>query len=297
MTSANMQDSTIAVVGPGAIGATIAGELTRAGHEVRLCGRTERRQLIVERAGYADVSLGPVLADPAGWRPVRWLVLAVKAHQTRDAEPWLTALTGTGTTVLVLQNGLEQQALVSPFAPAATIVPSVVWFSAEKSTDRVLVRGEPRLTLPDDSGGRAVAQLLADTGCVTEVTAEYQGRAWRKLVQNAVVALTVLTGRRQGIFRRADIAALARSYAAEIMAVAAALGIELDPRTPDEVLDAFASAPTDQSSSITRDSEQGHSLEWEARNDVIRRYGASSGVPTPISDVIVPLLAAASDGW
>ncbi len=49
--------------------------------------------------------------------------------------------------------------------------------------------------------------------------------------------------------------------------------------------------------SITRDREQGLPLEWEARNDVIRRYGAALGVPTPISDVVGPLLAAASDGW
>jgi hypothetical protein len=33
-------------------------------------------------------------------------------------------------------------------------------------------------------------------------------------------------------------------------------------------------------------------------NDAIRRHAAGLGLPpTPISDVVVPLLAAASDGW
>ncbi|EOY5385668.1 hypothetical protein ACP6OU_001054 [Cronobacter muytjensii] len=37
-------------------------------------------------------------------------------------------------------------------------------------------------------------------------------------------------------------------------------------------------------------------LEWDSRNGVIQRYGAQAGIATPISDVIVPLLAAASEG-
>jgi 2-dehydropantoate 2-reductase len=298
MSPVSRQPPEIAVIGPGAVGATIAAELARAGHELLLCGRTERRAIVVERAGHAAVTLGPVRTDPAGLRPVRWLLLAVKAHQTHGAAGWLSALADSETTVLVLQNGVDQRDLVSPLVPTATVVPSVVWFSAESvSADRMLVHNEPRLTLPDDPGGRAVSALLADTGCVVEVAADYELRAWRKLTQNAVAGLTVLAGRRLGIFRRADIAVLARAYAAEIMAVAGALGVELDPRTPDDVADGFAALPAEHGSSITRDREQGHPLEWEARNEVIRRHGAALGVPTPISDVVVPLLAAASDGW
>lgn len=187
---------------------------------------------------------------------------------------------------------------MSPLVPTATVVPSVVWFSAEAlAANRMLVRDEPRLALPDDAGGRAVAGLLADTACVAEVTADYELTAWRKLTQNAVSGLTVLAGQRLGMFRRGDIAELARAYAAEILAVGAAHGVELDPRTPDEVADTFAAMPVIKGSSITRDREQGYPLEWEARNGVIRRLGAALRIPTPISDVVVPLLAASSDGW
>jgi 3-hydroxyisobutyrate dehydrogenase-like beta-hydroxyacid dehydrogenase len=37
----------IAVTGPGAIGATMAAETTRAGHEVLLCSRTECREITI----------------------------------------------------------------------------------------------------------------------------------------------------------------------------------------------------------------------------------------------------------
>ena len=44
------------------------------------------------------------------------------------------------------------------------------------------------------------------------------------------------------------------------------------------------------------DREADRPLEWDIRNGVIARRGALHGIATPISDVVVPLLAAASDG-
>jgi 2-dehydropantoate 2-reductase len=52
--------------------------------------------------------------------------------------------------------------------------------------------------------------------------------------------------------------------------------------------------PPDLGSSILFDREAGRRLEWEARNEVVRRLGARHRIRTPVSDVIVPLPAAAS---
>jgi 2-dehydropantoate 2-reductase len=48
--------------------------------------------------------------------------------------------------------------------------------------------------------------------------------------------------------------------------------------------------------SILSDLEAGRPLEWDIRNGVVARRGRTHGIPTPISDILVPLLAAASDG-
>jgi len=42
--------------------------------------------------------------------------------------------------------------------------------------------------------------------------------------------------------------------------------------------------------------EAGRPLEWDIRNGVIIRKARAHGLATPISDVVVPLLAAAGDG-
>lgn len=63
-----------------------------------------------------------------------------------------------------------------------------------------------------------------------------------------------------------------------------------------QILAALRAAPPEHGTSILTDHEAGQPLEWNARNGVIQRKGRARGVPTPISDVLVPLLAAASNG-
>jgi 2-dehydropantoate 2-reductase len=50
------------------------------------------------------------------------------------------------------------------------------------------------------------------------------------------------------------------------------------------------------STSMLADREAGRPLEWDIRNGVIIRKARAHGIATPISDVLVPLFAAASDG-
>ena len=48
--------------------------------------------------------------------------------------------------------------------------------------------------------------------------------------------------------------------------------------------------------SMLADREAHRPLAWDARNGVIVRKARGHGLPVPISQVVVPLLAAASDG-
>ena len=86
----------------------------------------------------------------------------------------------------------------------------------------------------------------------------------------------------------------ARALAAETLAVARAEGADLPDAVADELRRLVRRLPEDLGTSILVDREAGRPLEWDARNGVVARLGAAHGVPTPVSDVIVPLLAAAS---
>ncbi|CAN7572926.1 oxidoreductase [Variovorax paradoxus] len=290
--------ASIAVVGPGAIGTAIAAALHEAGRTPLLCGRTPRDRLTLQDGDRLITVPGPVRVDPIQiGGAVDLVFLAVKATQIEAAADWLTALSGPKTVVCVLQNGVEQLERIALHAPAAQVVPAVVWFPVQAQADgSVRLRADMRLSLPDTSHARVVAEALQGTRCRVELAANFHTLAWRKLLQNAVAGFMVLTHRRSGMFGRSDIAALALAYLRECLAVARAEGAELDDGVPQEILDKFQASPADMGTSILTDREAGRPLEWDIRNGVVARRGRARGVPTPISDMLVPLLAAASDG-
>ncbi len=288
----------VAVVGPGAIGTTIAAALHEVGRTPLLCGRSPRDHLTLQDGDRFITVPGPVRTNPTQIARTADLVfLAVKATQIEAAAEWLAALVRPETVVCVLQNGIEQLDRVRPYLPHGQIVSAVVWFPAQAQSDgSVRLRGDARLSLPDTSASRIVAAALQGTRCAVDLAANFSSLAWRKLMQNAVAGLMALTHRRSGMFGRADIARLTLAYLQECLAVARAEGAELGDEVPQEILDKFRAAPTDMSTSILTDREAGRPLEWDIRNGVIARRGQVHGIPTPISDIVVPLLAAASDG-
>jgi 2-dehydropantoate 2-reductase len=291
--------TSIALIGPGAIGATVAAYLHAAGHPVLLCGHTPRESIEVRPDDHDAIVLpGPVHTDPADVDgPVDVVFLAVKDTQNEQAGGWLTRLCDEKTVVCALQNGVEQTERVGRFCPSSTVVPAAVWISSEIQPEGwVRVRTESRLVLPDNAAAATLAELLRGAGVTVELDPDFSTAAWHKLLVNAVVAFMVLTGRRAGIFRRDDVDALARRYLAECLAVARADGANLGDGVIDEIVDLLAQAPPDITTSMLTDRESNKPLEWDIRNAVIVRKAAAHGLATPISEIVVPLLAAASDG-
>ncbi|WP_197502496.1 oxidoreductase [Mycobacterium scrofulaceum] len=289
----------IALVGPGAVGTTIAALLHRAGHPVLVCGRTPRESIELRPDGADPIVVpGPVRTDPSDVTgPVDVVLLAVKATQNDAASGWLARLCEPHTIVVVLQNGVEQVQQVQPHCPSSPVVPGIVWYSAETQPEGwVRLRTEPTLVLPSGPAAQTIAELLRGAGCRVDCDPDFITAAWRKLLTNALAGFMALTGRRSGMFRRDDIAELSRRYVAECLAVARAEGAKLPDAIVDELAGMFRHAPEDMGTSILADREHHRRMEWDIRNGVMIRKGREHNLATPISDVVVPLLAAASDG-
>ncbi|WP_197500923.1 MULTISPECIES: oxidoreductase [unclassified Mycobacterium] len=291
--------TTIALVGPGAVGTTIAALLHKAGHAVQVCGRTARARIEL-RPDDADPIMvpGPVCTDPDQvTATVDVVVLAVKATQNDAAAGWLARLCGPHTIVAVLQNGVEQVEQVQPHCPSSPVVPGIVWYSAETQPEGwVRLRTEAALVLPSGPSAQTLAELLRGAGCRVECDPDFITAAWRKLLTNALAGFMALSGRRSGMFRRDDVTELSRRYVAECLAVARAEGARLPDGIVDELAGMFRHAPEDMGTSILADRENRRRMEWDIRNGVIIRKARTHDLATPISDVLVPLLAAASDG-
>ncbi|OSC37869.1 2-dehydropantoate 2-reductase [Mycobacterium decipiens] len=291
----------MALVGPGAVGTTVAALLHKAGYSPLLCGHTPRAGIELRPDGADPIVVpGPVHTDPGqniDWGPVDVLILAVKATQNEAAGGWLARLCDEHTVVVVLQNGVEQVEQVQPYCPSSAVVPGIVWFSAEtQPAGWVRLRGEAALVVPTGPAAEQFADLLRGAGARVDCDPDFTTAAWRKLLVNALAGFMALSGRRSAMFRRDDVAALSRRYVAECLAVARAEGAQLADDVVSQLVDLFRSAPDDMSTSMLADRESRRRLEWDIRNAVIVRKARAHGLATPISDVVVPLLAATSDG-
>ena len=281
------------------MGTTVAALLYQAGHSVLVCGRTPRDGIELRPDGQDPIVVpGPIHTDPSEVSgPVDVVLLAVKATQNDDAARWLARLCDEHTIVTVLQNGVEQVEQVQPHCPSSSVVPGIVWYSAVTQPDGwVRLRTEAALVLPVGPSAETVAELLRGAGCRVDCDPDFLTAAWRKLLTNALAGFMALSGRRSGMFRRDDVAELSRRYVAECLAVARAEGARLPDTAVEELAGLFRQAPEDMGTSILADREYHRRMEWDIRNGVIIRKARAHGLATPISDVLVPLLAAASDG-
>lgn len=294
---ADKPSQNVAVVGVGSVGGYYGAQAMVAGNRVSLCTRTGFERLIVETAGKEIVLEGRIYQDPAEVGVHDWVLLAVKAHQTESAAPWLSALCDESTIVAVLQNGVEHIERTGPYVDGAEVLPTVVRYGGEATEPgRVTHYTYGYLLVPDDKAGRRLAELFDGSEAGVTVTADFDNEAWSKLVTNvAANAIPAITEQRFPVFRRADIADLAEGLMLECIEVAASVGVDLDPALARSEVERLAGLPDNVGSSMLYDRLAGRSLEYDALNGAVVRIGARNGVETPLNQAVVALLGSISD--
>lgn len=127
----------IAIIGPGAIGGTIAAWLnTKANNEISICARSSFDTLIVDTPFGTLESTPTVFTDPTQATQVDWVIITTKAYQVASLEPWLKQLCHADTKVAIAQNGVEHIANLTPFIPAQRIVPIIIDTPAARTAIR-----------------------------------------------------------------------------------------------------------------------------------------------------------------
>jgi 2-dehydropantoate 2-reductase len=291
---------TVAVVGLGGIGSAAAAALTHAGrHAVVACARRPIDHMTLERPeGTVSVRLR-TLTDPAAAEPVDWVLMCTKAHHTASCAPWLARLCTPRTRVAVLQNGIDHAGRLAPFTGGATVVPTVVYYNGERlGDDRVRLRHvtEHELAAPDDAGGRAFADLVADAHLRVLTSPDFDTLIWRKLLVNIVVnPITTLTLERQGVLRRDDVRALILGLLDEAVAVARADGARLADDEAARIREMMMSFPVDAGTSMYFDRLAGRPLEVDALTGALVAVGERHGIATPLNRTLLTLLRAVSD--
>jgi 2-dehydropantoate 2-reductase len=288
--------TTIAIIGPGAIGGILAAWLGQdPDNAVTVCARSTFDHLEVETPTGTITAAPRVITDPSDATPVDWVLLTTKAYDAAAAAKWLPSLRREDTRVVVLQNGVEHVERFTPYVGAEYLVPAVIDCPAERTASgRMRQRGASWIVVPDSVNGRAFLPLFAKTNFDVQ-TDDFTTRAWAKLCINAPGAISAILLKPTGVIQIDPIPELTRGMVRECLAVGRAEGAKLDDGIVEAVVAGARSAPADSLNSLLADRMAGRPMEIDARNGAVVRIGKKHGIPTPLNEMAVALLIAAQD--
>ena len=284
--------TSIAIVGPGAIGLALAASLLRRGHPVRLYGRTANAGFQYTFDQRTETFETPIIDDIEATQTARWVILSTKTHQTSATAPWLARLASDDTTLAVVQNGVDHVARVQPHWPRGRILPAVISMPcARPKPDAVTQRRVGQITVPNDPDGVVFSGLFDDRVNVS-CTDDWTSAAWTKLLVNAPLGMCAVSGLPNGALLEPPLRAAAEDILREIIAVARVAGAVLEEESAlvAATMAKIAKNP-EHFSSITQDRKAGRPMEWDARNEVVVRTAERHGLSAPLNQVLCAILA------
>ena len=287
----------ITLIGPGAIGATVAAWLCQnPGNEVSLAVRTPFDSLQITTPERVICARPRVLTEPAQAVPVDWVLVATKAYDSASAATWFATGCDARTRVAVIQNGVEHVERFESYLPRERIVPAMIDVPATRTAPgKVVQRGPIHIAVPAGESGAAFVELFAGLGLDVAQSADFRSAAWKKLCLNSAGAVCAALLKPAGIVHHDGVAQVMRAIVRECIAVGRAEGAALEDSITDGIIERMRCGSRDGENSMLADRRAGRPMEIDARNDVIVRLGRKHGIATPMNALLVALLEAAQN--
>ena len=284
----------ICIVGTGALAMLFGARLSAAGYAVTLMGawpeglaalRREGVRVVGERQTYrVNVAAGPQEAPPS-----RYVLVLVKAWQTRRAARWLAECLLPEGVALTLQNGLgNAEVLAEALGAERVAVGATTTGAAVDAPGVVRPGGEGTVTLGEHPRVAPLAAALRAVGFSVETVSDVRSVLWGKLAVNAAInPLTALLEVPNGALLDDPAARLfMRRAAEEVAAVAAAQGIALPYPDAPAAAEEVARRTAHNLSSMLQDLRRGAPTEIDAICGEVARRGEAAGVPAPLNQAL-----------
>jgi 2-dehydropantoate 2-reductase len=287
----------IAIIGPGAIGGSLTAWLSQnPGHDITVAARSTFDSLTLQIPDGSVITAKPrLLTNPDSAMSADWVLVTTKAYDVVGTAQWLKKLVGPQTRVAIVQNGVEHVERFAPHVPIEQLLPVMIDLPAERQAPgRIRQRGPGRMVVPEGAHAAEFVKLFAHTPLSVTPDVNFKTQVWKKLCLNSAGALSAVLLKPAIIARHDGVAEIMRAIVRECVAVGRAEGAQLDDSMAEQVVTGYRSAPPDSVNSLHADRAAGRPMESDARNGVIVRLGRKHGIPTPINQMIVALLEAAT---
>jgi 2-dehydropantoate 2-reductase len=294
-----------AIMGSGGVGGYFGGRLAQAGEDVTFIARGAHLEAI-QKSGLSvksvagDFHVRPrATNDPATVGPVETVLFSVKGYDTEFAGHQIRPMLGPDTTVLCVQNGVDNEEKLEAILGKGRVLAGVVHILSTIEAPGIIAQtAGPRTLKFGEMDGRItprtehLLQVLKGAGILAERSTQIQVDLWEKFLficaQGGVTALGRLSI--GDILACPDTAAFYRGVMEEILAVGRAKGVLLREDTVERTLTFAQSLQPNMRSSLAHDLLQGNRLEVETLSGTVARYGREVGVPTPFNFAIYACL-------
>lgn len=284
--------TTVAVLGPGAVGGTFAVRFVNADYRTLCVGPPATVQLMgfsgisFETNGNEPVVVRPEMTEQLV-QPVSLLLVTVKAAQLEDALERVDPEVVAEGVVLPLMNGFEHMDPLRERFPGRVAAGALSRFEAYRVGRMQIVQKTHTALVTmasDDLSERELeraADLLQRAGIDVEVETDEKRVLWRKAVRLSVLAPATALSRKTVGDLRTDLEWRPRMEQAlsEACAIANADGVSL---MPSAQWTRITELEHDLTTSAARDVEAGRPSEIDAITGAVVRVGQRLGVPCPM---------------
>jgi len=305
----NLSDSSVAVMGAGAVGSYFGGVLARAGARVTLIGRPKHAEairkdgLLLDTVTFKEYVAMNASADPADVRDAQFILFCVKTLDTENAARAIVPHLSPDAIVISLQNGVDNVVRIRA-ASGIDALPAVVYVAAaltepghvKHSGRGEWIVGEYAGAAPSSAGAKSrperVAEICAAAGVPCQISKNIEVDQWTKMVMNC--AGNAVTAIAQTSFAHVagnlDTREVLRTVINECVVVARAAGVALPDIDWTEKGLKNAETLGEATSSTAQDIARGKPTEIDSLNGYIVRRGKELGVPTPINMTLFALI-------
>ncbi|RPH98261.1 MAG: 2-dehydropantoate 2-reductase [Lysobacterales bacterium] len=300
----------VCIIGCGAIGSLFAAHLGRLDDvEVWAYDTSAPHVEAINRNGLRLTGLSDIVVpvkartDPADIPPCEFGIVAAKAMHTRAAIQATAHLFREGA-VCSVQNGIGNEEIIAEYVDRVILGTT---FPAGHVTAPGVVNHDtggktwisPFVPKPASMEEvRLLAATLIRGGAEIVTMEDARGALWTKVIFNAASnAMGALTRLPHGVAcDQPGVRRVMREIVNEGKAVAAALGITLDS-DPDKLIDFGREKAYQHPPSMLTDVLNKRPTEIDVLNGGIARFGAETGVPTPLNSAISDIIKGLEYSW
>lgn len=293
----------ILVIGAGAVGGYYGGLLARDGADVTFVARGEYLAAIKEsglriRSPQGDLTLRVnAVEDPQEVGEVDLILMCVKAYDTETATAQCVKNIGKETTVLSLQNGVENEEIIGTIVGRERVLGGVVLIASEVNTSWEIIHYSFGKIIIGELDGRVsdriqnISRIFKKSNIPCSLSDNIQLELWKKLVWNASFnsVSTITQSTLHDMMRCEESKRVIRIAMEEVLGVAKGVGHDIDT----SVIENYFVEPErsrEMRTSTLQDLLKHKPLEIDAINGVVVKKGEELGIPTPCNSTLYGLL-------